>query len=194
MAQEKIYHMKSSIGLDELGRIAILMHQINVLEMEKSLWTYHLKSGTGTLMPPNEINLKIWSTHIITRIKYNQRATTISDISSIKVSDQQCINFVTNYLHELNDKYEQLQQELNLKKTRNFYGYTTSIDETLRTFIEEHQRLLCLKYEYKMKLIEFDYREKILDYVFDQENLNQKQVDSFFLFLISYFYIHFRWN
>lgn len=164
MAQQKIYHLTSSINIEELQQIAILIHQLNILELEKTLWTHYYKSGTGTLKV-NDSNLKVWSSNIKKMIQSNQ----------IKVDDDHCLKFVSENLRELNEKHHEIQQQLIIKK-KQFVGYTITIDEILQAFIREHLKSLRLKYECKIKLVDFDYRERVLEHAFLQENPIEQQV------------------
>jgi len=189
MAQEKIYHSASSINIDVLGQITILLHQLNMIDLEKSLWTIYSKSGTAAgILNPKESTLKIWPTCVKSMIQSAQRLTTISDINQIVVNDNICLKFVTEHLRELNEKQQQIQQQLSEKK-KQFYGYTDRIEQILRTFIQQHIQSLCLQYEYKIKLVELNYHESVLEHKFLQQNLNDKQVNNnYFSFKLIYFY------
>lgn len=189
MAQEEIYHSASSINIDVLGQITILLHQLNMIDLEKSLWTIYSKSGTAAgILNPKESTLKIWPTCVKSMIQSAQRLTTISDINQIVVNDNICLKFVTEHLRELNEKQQQIQQQLSEKK-KQFYGYTDRIEQILRTFIQQHIQSLCLQYEYKIKLVELNYHESVLEHKFLQQNLNDKQVNNnYFSFKLIYFY------
>jgi len=176
MAQQKIYHSASCINLEELGQIAILMHQSNVLHLEISLWTSYYRSGTGTLKP-NESNLKVWPTCVKSMIQSCERKTTISDISQIQVNDDKCFKFVSEHLSDLNEKEQQSQQQLSLKK-KQFYGYSFTIEETLQTFIQEHMQPLYNQYEYDIAMIKYEYQEGVLNTDFHQQNPNEQQVTN----------------
>lgn len=191
MAKQQIYHSESTININKLEHIAMLMYQLNVLDLEKSLWMTYFKSGSGISLKSTETNLQVWPLHLKKIIQLDQDATTtttLNDFNQIEVSDYECFKFVNKKLHELNENQYQFQQQLILKK-KEFFGYTSSIENTLQTFIQEHLESLRLQYQYKIKLIEFYYNERVLEHEIQQQNPNEQQVNSYsFIFTISYTY------
>ncbi|CAF1317160.1 unnamed protein product [Adineta steineri] len=187
---QKIDDSKSSMNMEELRLMTILMHQLNVLNLDKSLWNHYFKSGTSTLLTTNETNFKVWPLKIKTMIQYAQCPTRINnDSNQILVNDNMCLKYVNEYLQELNIKQQQLQEQLLLKQ-KQMYGYTnTTIENILHTFIQEQNQNLRLQYEYDMKLVEFDYREQLLVHKFQQENPTQQQLELIkHLFHLKYDY------
>ena len=178
MVYEKIYRSGSSTNVEELRRMAILMHQIHVLDLEKSLWATCFRAGTG-LLKPNESHRKIWPSMVKKMLQSDQRATTVSDPQQITVDDGHCLRCVQEHQREL-DKH---QQQLNLKKQQ-FFGLTTGIEAILQTFLQEHLQPIRSKYECKMKLVEFDYSEQVLRHTFLQQNPCEEQVRLRFAFEI----------
>ncbi|CAF1392801.1 unnamed protein product [Adineta steineri] len=188
MFHQKIYDSKRSMNMEELRLITILMHQLDVLNLNRSLWNHYLKSGTCSLLTINETNFKIWPLKIKTMIQYAQRPTTISDPNQILVNDSMCLKYVNEYLQELNSKQKQLQEQLMLKQKQP-HGYTNTIENILETFIQEQNQNLRLQYEYDMKLVEFDYREQLLVHKFHEEKPTQQQLElTKHLFHLKYDY------
>jgi hypothetical protein len=174
MIQQKLYHPTGSINIVELRQIAILMHQLNVLDLEKSLWNTYLKAGTGILLS-KESNLKVWPSSLKLMIQLDQRATTMSDVNQIKVDDDRCLKYVNDHRRELDKTQQQCQEQFNLKK-KQFYGFTITTENILQTFIKEQIQSLRLKYECSIQLVEFDYREQVLEHALLQQNPNEQQV------------------
>jgi len=54
-----------------------------------------------------------------------------------------------------------------------------TIEDNLQTFIKKYSKALRLEYNYEMKIIEFDYRERMLDHAFQQQNPTPQQVMNF---------------
>ncbi len=89
MIQQKIYHLANSIYIEELRSITILMYRVHSLDLEKSLWNHHLKSGTG-ILKPNESNLKVWPEDVQTRVEVGPLLTTNSDSNQIELNKNYC--------------------------------------------------------------------------------------------------------
>ena len=175
MILEKIYDSISSVNMEGLARITILIHQLNVLELETSLWTQYLRSGTGVLRP-HQSNLHVWPSNIQTMARLGQRVITTNDINQMQIHDAQCLRFVNEYLNKLNEIQYALQKKLQLK-IEEFPYYTININDILQAFTEEQTQSLRLQYEYEIKMVDFTYRERVLDHAFQQQNLNQQQVN-----------------
>ena len=176
MIQDKIEPSTSSIQIETLGQITILLYQLKMIDLEKSLWTIYFKSGIGQVKP-NQSTLKIWPTCVKSMIQSLKGMTTISD--------NICFEFVIEQQSDLNEKHQQIQQELSQKK-KQFHGYTNRIEEILETFIEQHLQSLRLQYGYKIKLVELQYSEFVLEDEFLQQNPTEQQVNKIFVFLLSY--------
>ena len=159
MAQEKIYPTRSCVNIEALGQITILLHQLNIIDLEKSLWTIYHKSGTAKIL---ESNLKLWPTAVKSMVQSSDCITTIND--------DICLKFVNEHLSELNSKQQEIQQQL-VQKKKLFYGYTNTVEEILQAFIEQHLQSLRLQYDYKIKFVELIYREHVFDEKFLQQVL-----------------------
>jgi len=190
MLQATISQSASSITTEELRQIALLMHQLHVLDLEKSLWDTYLKSGIGSFKA-DQSHIKIWPSEVKAMIRFARRSTTISDINQINILDDHCYQFVNNQLREFNEKQQQLRQQL-IRKKKQFYHYRDPMDQILQTLVQEQMQSLRLEYEYKIKLVEFDYRQEVLDQAVQQQHPNVQQVnnDSSYLILLTiYIYI-----
>jgi hypothetical protein len=182
LIQEKINHSADSIYIEKLRSIAILMYRVLSLDLEKSLWNHYLKSGTGILIS-NESNLKVWPQDVqLMIIELVSSSRTNNNLDKIQLNDKYCYRFVYEHLREFNEKQQQLKRQLIIKK-KQFYGYRNTIEDHLQTFIKKYSKALRLEYKYEMKIIEFDYRARMLDHAFQQQNPTPEQVMNSFLLL-----------
>jgi len=62
-----------------------------------------------------------------------------------------------------------------------FFGFTTSTDDLIQTFIQENIKSIRLQYQSKIKLVECDYREHMLAHQFRRQNPNERKVNSYAL-------------
>jgi hypothetical protein len=182
LIQEKINHSADSIYIEKLRSIAILMYRVLSLDLEKSLWNHYLKSGTGILIS-NESNLKVWPQDVqLMIIELVSSSRTNNNLDKIQLNDKYCYRFVYEHLRKFNEKQQQLKRQLIIKK-KQFYGYRNTIEDHLQTFIKKYSKALRLEYKYEMKIIEFDYRARMLDHAFQQQNPTPEQVMNSFLLL-----------
>ena len=162
------------------------MHQMKIIDLEISLWSICMKSGTAGIVKPNESTLKVWPTWLKSIIlELTIGITTLDDINDMDVDHQSCLKFVTEYLYDLNMKQVQIQDQLSQKK-KQFYPNTNKIVDILQTFIGQHLRFLCHQYEYKVKYVALNYHENILEEAFVQQKLTQPQVNHCFFLFFSF--------
>jgi hypothetical protein len=107
-AFEKMIYQTSSVKhlMKELRQIAILMYTIMSIQMSHSLWTIYLKSGMGTQKSDQSHAIKVWPIEVKSLV-----------MKQVTNEDEDCLTYVNNCLHHLDDKMKQYQTELNTKKS-----------------------------------------------------------------------------
>lgn len=187
MIQEKIIRSNGCINIGELRQLAILTHQLHVLELEKSLWTTYYQAGTGILLKATENNrLKLWPLMLKKIMQFERRPTTVSDPDQIPIDENECSSFVRDHQRELESEQLKCQQQYDFLK-QNCPDWINTIENNLQAFIQKHLQLLRLKYECRMKLVEFDYRQQVLEYSFNLQDPHHEQVTDDFS--VQYFSI-----
>ncbi|CAF4950055.1 unnamed protein product [Rotaria magnacalcarata] len=166
---------KLNNNMDELRKIAILLHKIMVIQTYQYLWKTYFKSGTGQLIIPSETKQKlsysttlpIWPKEIKTIVLSNKKDKTNGN--------EICLKFVNDHLYALQHQLKQYQQELNIK-ANNFQGYTISIQEKLMAYIEQNlNSSLSKKIEHQVELIHYDYHIRALELEYFQHKPNEYQ-------------------
>ncbi|CAF3264284.1 unnamed protein product, partial [Rotaria sp. Silwood2] len=98
--------LSSSELIEELRQLAILIHELLMIEFHKSLWTIYLKSGTGQLQlnqmnhPHHHIQPHLWPLEVQKRMR--QQSLDSTDMAA-------CLTYVTQHLDQLNNKMKQYQ-------------------------------------------------------------------------------------
>ena len=163
--------------VDELRYLAILMHKITVINLQRDLWLTYVKSGTGRLKKsntnePNSSGPSIWPVKVKSLI-LSKRITT-----EMKSDDenQACRDLVYQFLSDLNVKQDQYQQQL-MGKKQAYRHYTDSIGKDLQTYIEQQGLyFLRLKCDLKQALVNNDYQDQMFEMNYRQLNPNDDQV------------------
>jgi hypothetical protein len=167
-------------NIDELRKIAILLYKIMVIQTYQYLWDIYLKSGTGQLIIPSETKQKlsysttlpIWPKEIKTIVLSNNKDKTNEN--------EICLKFVNEQLNELQRHLKSYQQELNIQ-ANNYQGYTLSIQEIIKTYVEQNLNAsLHKKIEHQVELIYYDYHIRALKLEYFQHKPNEYQVCFFF--------------
>ncbi|CAF1338130.1 unnamed protein product [Rotaria magnacalcarata] len=169
---------KLNNNMDELRKIAIVLYKIMVIQTYQYLWETYFKSGTGQLMIPSEAKqklsysttLSIWPKEIKTIVLSNKKDKTNEN--------EICLKFTNGHLYALQNQLKEYQQELNIK-ANNYPGYTLSIQEIIKIYIEENLNAsLYKKIQHQVALIHYDYhiRALKLEYLRHKPNEYQSQL------------------
>ncbi|CAF2145750.1 unnamed protein product, partial [Rotaria magnacalcarata] len=166
---------KNVNNIDELRKIAILLYKIMVIQTYQYLWETYFKSGTGQLMIPSETKQKL------------SYSTTLSiwpkEIKTIALSNKKdktnengiCLKFTNGHLYALQNQLKEYKQELNIK-ANNYSGYTLSIQEIIKTYIEENLNAsLYKKIQHQVALIHYDYHIRALKLEYLRHKPNEYQ-------------------
>ena len=160
--------MNSAISIvkEDLRQISILKHKIADMKLSKKLWETYLKSGTGQweTQESNKTNVdrRMWPLQV-KKMVLSKKSKTI-DTSEGSPNEQKIYEItVYEHLKELNDIIEQYQNELDRMKNTLMY-YTDDIEKRIDTFVQQHGiRLLELKFNYKIAILEYDYDVELLE-------------------------------
>ena len=115
-----VMHTATSTTLDDLRQVAILIHQIAELRIDKQIKTTYLQSGTGTLREsePELTNLdrRVWPTQVKSKMleQLNKDSTNRTAIPAMKMTEEDehrhCEEFVQQSIREINEKMVQYQR------------------------------------------------------------------------------------
>ncbi|CAF1989787.1 unnamed protein product [Rotaria magnacalcarata] len=160
----------------QLQQIALLMHRIKLIPIYLRLWKTYWKSGMGQFNLDSKehysypMNYKIWPKKIQSILSFIQ----------IKEENKQQmhIDFVYDYIDELKQQLTTSQIE-HEKMTKNFHGYTFSIEELLEDYLEKNLSSLRMHIEHKIKLIHYDYHIQVIKLTYEQEHPNEYQKKIF---------------
>ncbi|CAF4338148.1 unnamed protein product, partial [Rotaria sordida] len=106
----------TSINIEYLREIAILIHQLECIDLDILLWTTYLRSGTGTLKPQATAStLLLWPLEVKQRM-IDRGQTTASDPNEIDHAS--CLSYVQRVLQKFRNQTEHYQAQLKGRKKR----------------------------------------------------------------------------
>ena len=151
-----------TIDFEELRQVAIWMHRIQWIVIEKSLWRVYFQSGTGQLKNVDSSaigNVQMWPTEVIEHGSENEA----------------CLAYVNARLRQLEDKEQACRERLNSIKQQ-LSSYTLLIDQAIQAFVQRNIQAFRAECELKKTMVECDYEEKLLALDFGRLNPNDRQV------------------
>jgi hypothetical protein len=153
--------------IEDLRQMAIVMYQLSMLSLQRSLWMTYLQSGTGKLKSNHqttEVGPQIWPAEVV-QSKMNTKEPT---------NDNTWLTYVTKYLCELDTKIKQYQIELNVKKIP-----MSNYIQTIETYVQQGLESVRLEIEHKIALVQYDYNDRTLELAFLQHHPTEYQVSFF---------------
>ncbi|CAF1336883.1 unnamed protein product [Rotaria sordida] len=185
----------SSITIEHLRHIAYLINKIECVELDKSLWTEYLLSGTGKLrneeLPriPRAITtattssefdstskVLLWPNEVKTKMKADGIKTTTD-------SNADDYNACLKYVKEVLEKYEKeivdYQAQLKQIKERFMNIFTNEMEEAIMKFVQRYGvSLYKLIIEEQIAVVKYDYKNRLiqLEFYHEEPNCYQQQV------------------
>ena len=142
--------------------------------MIRSLWEVYRKSGVGELethLTTNVIDRRIWPKEILSFVKDEK----VGETTVRNKEDDVCLNFVNDYIRQLNDQSDEYRRELRLK-TSAVSDYTPNLEDTIENFVQ--QGLVCLRLEIdcQIAMIHHHYIDELLQRQCLVQNPTDRQV------------------
>lgn len=151
----------TSLTIENLREIAVLIHHIRLTKLLISEWQVYLLSGTGEIKVSltKTSNVSIWPEEI----KKTMLQENISEIDN-----DSCLAYTKNYLKQLQDSLKRFEIEKN-QYQNHLIGYTSQMNQKIEQYIFEYfiqQADLCL--QYKLINIEYQHRNRLLEFEFEE--------------------------
>ena len=175
--EKKIHSiLPSTINVEELRKIALLMYKVISLDLVHSLWIVYRKSGMGELQSTtliiNQIHIKkIWPREV-------QSFMRLSKFQAHQNEDDPCLTFVNHCLRQFNDQSEQYRKQLNMKTSR-LVGYTRSLEYNIEKFVQQGLISKRIEIDREIALVQYHYTDVLLKRAYLAQNPNEHQVRFF---------------
>ncbi|CAF4358732.1 unnamed protein product, partial [Rotaria sordida] len=136
MINSVLQKTRSSIDIEYLREIAVLIHQLECIDLDRLLWTTYLRSGTSTLKPQATTSiLSLWPLEVKQRM-IDRGQTTASDPNEIDHAS--CLSYVQRVLKKFRNQTEYFQAQLKEKKQLLNNRWTSEIEEAIIKFVQQH--------------------------------------------------------
>ncbi|CAF1543899.1 unnamed protein product [Adineta ricciae] len=178
-----ILNAASSISANDLQIIAVLMHHIAALRMQKHITHLYLRAGIGKLSDPNsdllEIDRRVWRTQVKSVMLAKRAQSKITTAMEITEDSEQLDyeNLVNERLQEITHKFQLYNKYLNDKKNQ-LIGYTSTVEEAIVRHVQNYGIIpLQMKSDLKIALLKHDYNAIILQRKYEQGKPNEYQFE-----------------
>ena len=186
MTQKIMKPMSSTITLNDIQQVALIMHQMGALRIEKQITVVNLQSVTGELKEPNYdfmgVDRRVWPIQVKSLMLTHDKSstTTLTNVTTTEINNENvqttCENTIHRHLEEMNKQTEQFQKELDEKKN-SFIGFTSAMQDAIQIYVQHYGiKPLKMKRDFKIAMIKYDYDLEILARKYLQEKPNEYQV------------------
>ncbi|CAF4059010.1 unnamed protein product [Rotaria sp. Silwood1] len=155
---EMFHHtmVNSMIPWSDLQAIIEYKHQMKVIQLNLQRWTRYYEVG---------VEEQLWSIEVKEKL-------------SIKTSDEkQYAIYIQQYLDELDQQFEHLQQQLDSDK-KNLSQLTDNIEHHLDEFIQNYRLVpYTMKSDYQLARFDYEYQDQLLERQFLQLQPTDQQID-----------------
>ena len=184
----ELCYTSNSIDFSGLQHLAFLIHQITILQLHQELWCRLLQSGAGYLkklehlpLPSSSLlrhiaglTVPFWP-KLVTSVMNSKGITNINGQDPM---DQDIyINFIQNYLHQLEKQINQRRAQLNTIKHSLPHGLRRLMDKTDQ-FVQKEESIVAMRNHFKTRLalLEFIHIDRSYQWQYLQEKPTQLQV------------------
>ncbi|CAF4207952.1 unnamed protein product [Rotaria magnacalcarata] len=179
------------ITMNDIQQMALLMHQIATVQIDREIMKAYLHSVKGTLREAEchfiEVDRRFWPMQVqslmLTQHKLimNDTDTTSKTATPMEIDteDQQiaCENLLNEHLQKMKRQIEYYEKELDEKQST-FIRFTSTIQETIEIHVQTYGiKALEMKRDLKLALINYDYDSEMLQREYFQEQPNNYQIE-----------------
>ncbi|CAM4789598.1 unnamed protein product, partial [Rotaria magnacalcarata] len=173
----------SSLEIAELQKIAVYMHHIKTLQLQKQISMTYLLSGTGQLGSSEfelvRVDRGVWSIQVKNVLIEQQK--NLSSITTMEINHDQddhatCEALVRQGLKERNEKIDYYQKKCDEIKNH-FMETNSNIEIAIEHYVQQYGiQVVQLKSNLKKALIKYDYDTEILERQYKQQKPNEYQI------------------
>ncbi|CAF5066569.1 unnamed protein product [Rotaria magnacalcarata] len=169
----RMQHMDiaNSLDIEKLRAIAIVIHQLKMINLEITLWSTILKSGTGQFNeshtgPPlwPELFKKLIDSPVH---QQQQNNDTMNEIY---------LNIVQSRLRQLKQREQYYQRKYD-EQIHPIDNYHTTMKPFLQTFIQDKLHSVQMNFEHNITLIGYEFEDHRLAYEIQQQQEQQQNMN-----------------
>ncbi|CAF1317216.1 unnamed protein product [Adineta steineri] len=186
---QQLFHALSSttansLTIEDIQEIALLLRQITILNLQRSLWNIYLQSGIGKLetdchqsIIPSE-PVFLWPSEVKSTLSMkNKKQQQQNEL--ITINHDTCLKHVNKMLDQYMNNLIDYEKKLNNKKCRLNNLFTLQIKDELMQYIERQEiRMVRIEMESKIAIVKYDYQDHLIEWEYNQLIPNTYQLQS----------------
>jgi len=174
--------LPSTIHIEDLRKIALLMYKIISLQLVHSLWIIYQKSCMGHLPSPistmKDIDTKICPIEVQSNMK-------LCKFQFQNNESNPALIFVNHCLSQFNDESEQYRKHLNIKASH-LVGYSRGLEHNIEKFVQKGLVSKRIEIDREIALVQYHYTDVLLKRAYLAQNPSENQVRLFNPYSLSF--------
>ena len=183
----------TTILVEELRQMAFLEHQLQLVNIDLTLWTVYLHSGTAKLKQAIDEDRSVQETLFqpLTTLPLNEypciwpkrlRSTMISDAElqlqkNSNIDQNTYLNYVNKTLAQFNEQIRSYGKQKEQRRKRLQSNLTPEIEQVIDNFVEEHGiALYRIVHEGLVAAVKYNYLDRMGELEFQRENADNQHV------------------
>ncbi|CAF1265540.1 unnamed protein product [Adineta steineri] len=186
---QQLFHALSSttansLTIEDIQEIALLLRQITILNLQRSLWNIYLQSGIGKLETDSHQSIIsnesvfLWPSEVKSTLSMkNKKQQQQNEL--ITINHDTCLKHVNKMLDQCMNNLIDYEKKLNNKKCRLNNLFTLQIKDELMQYIEQQEiRMVRIEIESKIAIVKYDYQDHLIEWEYNQLIPNTYQLQS----------------
>lgn len=176
-------------NIEHLRKIALLKFTIALNNLDISLWTAYLKSGTGEILEQSNEQTATTAT-VARRLKLRHWPSDLKDKmvqsgfiradGQQRITDDDCQSFIEKKLHRYREKTFDHQNEIKKLKGKLTNLFTSEIERTIDQFVDQYGTSFHrVPIKGLIAAIEYEYQDKLFEFEFYEEDPRDRQLETF---------------
>ncbi|CAF3440255.1 unnamed protein product [Rotaria socialis] len=188
MTNRRFLHMaqtitksNSSIHINDIQQLAVLMHRIATVQIDRYMMKVYLHSVQGTLKESNyipiEIDRRVWPIQVQSLMLTHHKSTASMEIHTKEEDEQMvCEQLLHQHLQDMKEKIQDYEQQLNVKK-QTLNDFTSNVEEIIQNYVQIYGiKPLNLKRDLNVALLNYHYDSELLQRQYLHEQPNEYQI------------------
>ena len=171
----------TSISIEHLRQVAHLMHKLIDVELDISLWTAYLQSGTGEWKENTATTrrpLLLWPQDV--KATMIRKGHVPANVDPKSIDHEECLAFVYRTLRQYRDQRDQYERQLKEKKQRLSNTLTSEMDQVMVQFVEKYGGVLMrVPVDGQIAIAKYEYADRLLEFEFEDLNPHESQWHPF---------------
>ncbi|CAF1339110.1 unnamed protein product [Adineta steineri] len=174
----------TSLTIEGIQEIALLLRQITILNLQRSLWNIYLQSGIGKLetdfhqsIIPNE-SVFLWPSEVKSTLSMkNKKQQQQQQNELTTINHNTCLKYVNKMLDQYMNHLIDYEKKLKNKNFRPNNLFTLQIKDDLMQYIEQQEiRMIRIEIESKIAIVKYDYQDHLIEWEYNQLIPNSYQL------------------